>query len=130
MINMGKTKTVMTGILSTAVLIGITGCSNSGTATGSSASNSDIPPVPDDTNCTNWEWDDDDGVWECEDSHSRYYGHYFYGGKYYNSKSSLLKNTSYKKQQQSSSSSSSVSGGSDSTNKTSGFGSGKKSYGG
>ncbi|MFZ3590064.1 hypothetical protein ACOI1C_12480 [Bacillus sp. DJP31] len=79
----------------------------------------DIPEQPNDPDCNEWEWDDDDGVYECEDTSSGYYGHYFYGGSYYRSKSALLGSSSYKNYK----SSSSFQGGK-------GFGSGQSSYGG
>lgn len=106
---LGKTRKVMVGVTTTALTLGLAGC-GSNTAEGS---------PPDDQYCNDWEWDNDDGVWECDDRHSSYYGHYYYGGSYYKDKNSLLKNSSFK----SSKSSSSV-------NKSSGFGSGSKSYGG
>ncbi|NMD69477.1 aminotransferase yhxA [Bacillus sp. DNRA2] len=109
---MKKTKRIMAGISTTALAFGLSGCGND-----------DLPPVPDDTACNDWEWDSDDGVWECDEYESSYYGHYYYGGSYYSSKSSLYKNkgySSYKK-------SSSFKGGGKAS---SGFGSGSKSFGG
>ena len=72
---MGKTKKVMAGITSTALMMGLASCGvgnkeqgndedwNSGSQGGSSSM--DIPPAPEDQNCEEWEWDLDDGVWEC-----------------------------------------------------------------
>jgi hypothetical protein len=110
---MSKTKKIVAGISSTALAFGLSGCGTN---------SADLPPVPDDNACGDWEWDDDDGVWECDDENSSYYGHYFYGGHYYRSKSHLYKNkafSSYKK-------SSSFKGG----KASSGFGSGSRSFGG
>lgn len=128
-----KTKKLMVGITSTALMLGIAGCgvstpeqmteeewdaftdanqsssgSYSGSSSGTSSSynssssgtsssyvNEDIPPVPEDQSCVEWEWDLDDGVWECEDDGSSYYGHYYYGGRYYSSKPDLYKSTEY-----------------------------------
>ena len=87
---LGKTKKVMAGITSTALMMGLASCGvgnqeqgndedwNSGSQGDSSSM--DIPPAPEDQNCEEWEWDLDDGVWECDDSRSGYYGHFFYGG--------------------------------------------------
>lgn len=119
---MSKTSKVMVGITSTAMLIGLAGC-------GSNAQ--ELPPVPGDSNCTDWEWDEDDGVWECDDHNSAYYGHFFYGGHYYRNKSSLYKAKDYISYKNSSSFKGKSSVSSDSSvKKSSGFGSGSKVYGG
>jgi len=117
---MTKTKKVMAGISSTAIMLGMTGC---GSSQGVYA---DIPPVPDSQDCTEWEWDLDDGVWECEDSNSDYYGHYYHGGKYYSSKPSLYKSSSYSSYKNSSS----FKGSSSTSKLSSGFGSGSSVFGG
>ncbi len=111
---LGKTKKVMIGVSSTALTLNLAGCG------GNSA---DVPPPPDDQSCHDWEWDSDDGVWECDDNDSSYHGFYYFGGRYYKSKSSLLKSSDYKSYK---SSSSYMGGGKTS----SGFGSGSKSFGG
>ena len=103
---MSKTKLLLTGIVSAAVIVGGTGCSNQ----------SSRPAIPDDPSCDDWEWDDDDGVWECDDLDSGYYGSSYHGGRYYSSKSDLYKSSSYKSYK----TSSSFKGGS------SGFGSGTR----
>ena len=46
-------------------------------------------PKPNDNSCSDWDWDDELGVWQCDDSSSGYRGHYFYGGRYYQNKSTL-----------------------------------------
>lgn len=111
----------MVGISSTVLILGLTGC-------GSEAQ--DLPPTPDDQSCSDWEWDFDDGVWECDDNDSHYYGHSYYGGRYYSSKSSLFKSKEYLTYKNSSSfkGTSGISGGT--VKKSSGFGSGSKSFGG
>lgn len=101
-----KTKKLLTGIVSSAMVVGTAGCSN----------DSSLPPVPDDPACEEWEWDADDGVWECDDVDSPHFGHYFYGGKFFSSKKSLYNHSAYQRYK----SSSSFKGGS------SGFGSGTK----
>ncbi|MGP7818675.1 aminotransferase yhxA [Niallia sp. 01092] len=140
---MGKTTKVMTGIISTAFMLNLAACNNQTDEEYTTTQKN--PDPPSDANCDKWEWDDDDGVWECEDRHSSHYGHYFYGGSYYNSRSALH-NSKYYKSPTSSSKNSSVnsrnstnsssvdSGSSSETSKSvkrsSGFGSGSKSYGG
>lgn len=111
---MSKTRKVMVGVSSTALMLGLTGC-------GSEAQ--ELPPIPEDLSCSDWEWDYDDGVWECDDYDSQYYGHFYYGGRYYSSKSNLYKSKDYNAYKNSSS----FIGG---VTKSSGFGSGSKSFGG
>jgi hypothetical protein len=86
-----KTQWLITGVLTTLVTGTLSGCSD------------DLPPKPEDTACADWDWDDEQGVWQCDDNDSRYYGHFFYGGSYYRSKSSLLKSSGYKSYKSSSS---------------------------
>ncbi len=103
-----KTKSLLGGITAAVVASSLAGCQGSS-----------LPEPPNDTDCNVWEWDDDDGVYECEDSSSSHYGHYYYGGMFYRNKSSLLSSSAYKSYK----SSSSFKGGK-------GFGSGQSSYGG
>lgn len=88
----------MTGISSIALMTAMVGCSSNQTK------------APNDPECKDWEYDNDDGVWECDDSSSNRYGHYYHGGTYYSNKDSLRKSSSYNK-----------------SSKSSGFGSGSKS---
>lgn len=131
---MGKTTKVMTGIISTAFMINLAACNSNSDDEYTSSQSQNIPDPPKDSNCSQWEWDEDDGGWECEDRSSHYYGHYFYGGRYYNSKSALYKSSNYTKPSSSNKNSSVNSGSSSEPNKSvkrsSGFGSGSKSYGG
>lgn len=90
--NVSKTKKLITGAVASIFAVGLTGCSDPG-----------LPPPPDNLECNDYEWDDDLGVWECDDYDSRYYGHFFYGGKVFSSKSSLLKSQTYKSYKSSSS---------------------------
>lgn len=73
-----------------------------------------LPPVPEGTDCGDWEWEAEEGVWECDDYDSPHFGYFYYGGKLFSSKSSLKSSSAYKSYR----SSSSFKGGS------SGFGSG------
>lgn len=125
---MEKTKKVLGGIASTALLLAAVSCGNtiqedsyeedeyydtysSGTTTyendmsgvDSGEEQDDLLPIPEDEACTQWEWDYDDGVWECEDSNSSYFGHFFYAGTYYNNKSNLYNSSAYIDYQNSSS---------------------------
>lgn len=142
---MSKTKKLMAGISATALMMGLVGCNtNQQTApdrnwdddsTGdgqdwSSGEGQDIPPVPEGTNCSDWEWDSEDGVWECDDSRSPYFGHYFFAGMFFANRSMLYKSNDYMKYKNSSAFKGARL---DSTNKntapkgSSGFGSGSRS---
>lgn len=85
---MNKTTNMMIGIL--AVL----------TAAGCGKDEA-LPPKPDDLSCREYEFDYDDGVWECDDRTSRYYGHYFYGGTWFGSRQALHAYAPYQKYKQS-----------------------------
>lgn len=88
---MKKTQWLITGVLTSLIAGTLTGCSQ------------ELPPKPDDNRCSDWDWDDEEGVWECDDTHSRYFGHYFYGGTFYKNKSALLNSSAYKSYKSSSS---------------------------
>ena len=110
---MEKTRKVMLGVTTTALAMGLAGCGSS---------TAELPPKPNDEACDDWDWDDDQGVWICDDSNSSHRG-YYDGGRYYKNKNALLTSTDYANYKNSSS----YKGGSKSS---SGFGSGSKSYGG
>lgn len=111
---MGKTQKIMVGVSMTALTLSLTGCDTD---------SNDLPPKPNDQDCSEWEWGDDEGVWACDDNSSSYYGHYYYGGNYYNNKNSLLTNSDYNSYKNSSS----FKGG---NNTSSGFGNGSNHFGG
>ncbi|MGA4719309.1 hypothetical protein [Fictibacillus nanhaiensis] len=106
---MNKTKKLIAGVSSASVAVMLSGCNDQA---------QDIPPEPTDTECQDWEWDEEDGVYECDDTGSRYFGHYYHAGSYYKGKSSLLKSSAYKSYK----SSSSFKGGGSGFGGSSGFG--------
>ncbi|MER1985138.1 MAG: aminotransferase yhxA [Solibacillus sp.] len=101
---MEKTKKVMVGISAAAALLA--GCGTSTT---------NLPAKPTDESCRNWEWSEEDGVWQCDESRSSHYGAYYYAGRYFQSKSALQSNRDYASYK---------------AKASSGFGTGSKSYGG
>lgn len=115
---MRKTQKIIAGISSTALAFGLTGCGNQ------TAQEPEPDEIPQDSSCSDWEWDSEDGVWECDDSRSPYYGHFLYAGMFYSSKS-LLKSSSAYKNYKNSSTFKGTSGKKGST----GFGSGSSSTG-
>lgn len=79
-----QTKKLVQGALAAALLVlptVLVGC--------------DEPPEPDDPNCSSWTWDDNSKTYQCTDTASHYYGHYYYGGSYYTSRSALSSTSSY-----------------------------------
>ncbi|MDF0725602.1 aminotransferase yhxA [Cytobacillus sp. S13-E01] len=82
---MTKTKKLLTGIISAAMVTSVAGCNNQ----------QSLPPEPTDEECRDWEWDGEDGVWECDDRNSPRYGHFFYGGMFFASRSLLRSNSSF-----------------------------------
>ncbi|MCP8970808.1 aminotransferase yhxA [Ectobacillus ponti] len=101
---MKRTTKVMLGVMAA---VGGAGCSSD---------DASLPPKPTDPECGRYEFDYDDGVWECEDTSSSHYGHSYHGGKYYSSKSKLYSDSGYQSYRNSAAF-------------KSGFGSGSKSSG-
>ncbi|MFC0190119.1 hypothetical protein ACFFJY_17620 [Fictibacillus aquaticus] len=89
---MNKTKKLLAGLSSISLVAGLTACSDE-----------ELPPEPTDSECSDWDWDDSEGVYECDDTNSRYFGYYFYNGTYYRDTNSLHKSSKYKKYKSSSS---------------------------
>ena len=110
---MEKTKKMMVGISATALTLSLAGC---GTSTSS------LPPKPTDQSCRDWDWSEEDGVWQCDESSSGHHGAYYYGGRYYKNKSALNSSTDYTSYKSSESFKA--------VQSSSGFGSGSKSFGG
>jgi len=108
-----------TSILMKKVSIALTGGLAASTLAGcGSTQTMNIPDRPQDENCRDWEFDDDEGVWVCDDNDSSYYRSYYHGGTFYKSKKLLHGSSSYKSYK----SSSSFAGGG--TSSKSGFGKG------
>ena len=141
-----ETKKVLLGVSTTAVSLVLAGCGASSSGTDESIYNpTTIPAQPTDQHCNDWDWDADDYIWECDDSRSSYYGHYYYAGKYYKSISSLkssksgsayteqanlIKSSSGSYSDGSSGASKSSGSSSSGSRSSSGFGSGSSSSGG
>lgn len=87
---MEKTKKLVTSLLASIIVTSMTGCGTQAAPAVPSV------PMPTDPGCTEWEWESDDGVWECDDKRSPHYGGFFYAGVYYASKSKLHGSSAYK----------------------------------
>ncbi|MFX3625608.1 MAG: aminotransferase yhxA [Ectobacillus sp.] len=85
---MRKTKQVMLGVVAA---VGTSGCN------GEEA----LPPKPDDLQCKDYEFDYDEGVWECDDIRSPHFGYYYFGGRSFSSLGVLRGDAGYQKYKQS-----------------------------
>jgi hypothetical protein len=80
-----KTKKIVGTAIVAALSLTAAGCSDAS-----------LPPQPEDQECNEWDWDDELGVWECDEYDSNRFGYYYYGGMYYASKAGLIKSKPYK----------------------------------
>ncbi|WP_156319797.1 aminotransferase yhxA [Bacillus sp. FJAT-18017] len=129
---MKKTSKLMTAVSSTALALGLVGCSTSGSDDweSSAGQTGDIPPMPENTDCGQWDWDEDDGVWECDDRNSSYFGHLFFAGMFFSNRSALYKNRDFVNYRNSPSFKGKTGTGDSIRNGGSGFGRGSTSTGG
>lgn len=82
---MGKTKKLMAGVATSVLAFGMTGCGQ----------NQALPEEPTGVECDDWEWDDDEGTYYCDDRRSPHFGSYFLLGSMFSSKSALKKSSGY-----------------------------------
>ncbi|PGM58414.1 hypothetical protein [Bacillus sp. AFS053548] len=75
--------------------------------------------MPDDENCSDWEFDYEDNIWICDDSSSSFYRNFFFLGSFFTTKSMLYSNNDFNQYK-----SSGIIKGTNSSVKKSGFGSG------
>ncbi|WP_056472352.1 hypothetical protein [Bacillus sp. FJAT-25509] len=75
--------------------------------------------MPDDENCSDWEFDYEDNIWICDDSSSAYYRNFFFLGSFFATKNMLYSNNDFNQYK-----SSGIINGTNSSVKKSGFGSG------
>ncbi|KFN01606.1 hypothetical protein D0U04_03010 [Bacillus clarus] len=87
---MVKTKWLVGGVLTSLMTGTLFGCTQN------------LPPEPNDNSCADWDWDDELGVWRCDDNNSSYRGHYYYGGRYYQDKTTFKSSPEFKVYQSSS----------------------------
>ncbi|MES9683103.1 hypothetical protein CN514_10560 [Bacillus sp. AFS001701] len=75
--------------------------------------------MPDDENCSDWEFDYEDNIWICDDSSSSFYRNFFFLGSFFATKNMLYGNNDFNQYK-----SSGIIKGTNSSVKKSGFGSG------
>jgi hypothetical protein len=85
-----KTKKVLAGAV-TAFAASVAGC----------GSQESLPPVPEDLECNDYEFDYDEGVWECDDRTSPHFGYYYFAGRMFSTLAGLHADSSYKNYRQS-----------------------------
>lgn len=82
---MSKTKKLMAGVSTSVLALGMTGCSQ----------NETYQDEPTGYDCDDWEWDDDEGTYYCDDTRSAHYGGYYFLGNMFSSKSAFKKSSGY-----------------------------------
>ncbi|MFB2347366.1 MULTISPECIES: hypothetical protein [Priestia] len=101
---MSKTKKMMAGVLTTALMTSLVACGSTDQAR---------PAKPKDKSCDKWKWDEDTQTYYCSDSSSSSHsGSYYHGGRYYGSKKQLTSSSAYKSFKSSSSYKSGIGSGS------------------
>ncbi|MEH7451786.1 hypothetical protein [Gottfriedia acidiceleris] len=75
--------------------------------------------IPDDENCSDWEFDYEDNIWICDDSSSSFYRNFFFLGSFFATKNMLYSNNDFNQYK-----SSGIIKGTNSSVKKNGFGSG------
>lgn len=80
---MNKTKKMMTGVLTAALVTSLAACGQ------------DRPPKPTGYDCDDWDWDKETGTYYCDDSRSSYHGSYYHGGSFYSNKKTLKSSSIY-----------------------------------
>lgn len=87
---MNKTKKLMVGVATSVMAIGLTGCGQD-----EYESNTTLPPEPTEYDCDDWEWDENEATYYCDDSRSSHFGAYYLFGNMFSNKSALRKSPHY-----------------------------------
>jgi hypothetical protein len=141
---MNKTKKMMAGVATSIMALGLVGCTQNefdtslnnvdGTEDDYSTTSTSLPPEPTEYECDDWDWDENEGTYYCDDSRSSHFGAYYLLGTMFNNKSALHSSSNYSnhasKYQSTKSSKTNTtrptSGGTSSNSYKSGIGSGSK----
>jgi hypothetical protein len=102
---MNKTKKMMAGVATSIMALGLVGCTQNEFDTSLNSvedSNDDysttstsLPPEPTEYECDDWDWDENEGTYYCDDSRSSHFGAYYLLGTMFNNKSALHKSSNY-----------------------------------
>ena len=88
---MNKTKKLMAGVATSVMALGMTGCGQNEYE----PSNSSLPAEPTEYDCDDWEWDENEATYYCDDSRSSHFGAYYLFGTMFSNKSALRKSPNY-----------------------------------
>jgi hypothetical protein len=82
---MKKTKKALIGV-TTAFAATLAGCGDD---------SANLPEKPQDAECSDWDFEEEEGVWVCDEQGSSRHGSYYYGGAYFATKNALKSNSNY-----------------------------------
>ena len=88
---MNKTKKLMAGVASTVMAFGMAGCGQS------QEEQAARPAEPTEYDCDDWEWDENEGTYYCDDNRSTHFGAYYFMGMMYANSSAMRSSSAYKK---------------------------------
>ncbi|GGE69466.1 aminotransferase yhxA [Priestia taiwanensis] len=83
---MKKTKKALIGV-TTALAATLAGCEED---------SANLPEKPSDAECSDWDFEEEEGVWVCDEKGSSRYRSYYYGGAYFGTKNALKADNNYK----------------------------------
>ena len=92
---MSKTQKLMAGVTTSVMALGLSGCGQNQSETTTS-----MPSEPTEYECDDWEWDDEEGTYYCDDRNSTHFGGYYFLGNMFSNKSALRKSSGYSSFQQ------------------------------
>lgn len=78
-----KSKQLAAGLMAAAITVTLSGCGT------------ELPPPPELEGCDDWDWEEELGVYQCDDDDSDFFRGYYYAGKMFKTKDSLKTSKSY-----------------------------------
>jgi hypothetical protein len=98
---MNKTKRMMVGVATSVMALGLVGCTQNEFDTSldnyddTNTVKTSLPPEPTEYECDDWDWDENEGTYYCDDSRSSHFGAYYLLGSMFNNKSALHNSSNY-----------------------------------
>lgn len=86
---MNKTKKLMAGVATSVMAFSMSGCGQN------QYDSATLPPEPTEYECDDWEWDDDEGTYYCDDRKSSHFGAYYLLGSMFSNRSALRSSPNY-----------------------------------
>jgi uncharacterized lipoprotein YehR (DUF1307 family) len=87
---MNKTKKLMAGVATSVMAFSMSGCGQN-----QYESSTTLPPEPTEYDCDDWEWDDNEGTYYCDDRKSSHFGAFFLLGSMFSNRSALRNSPNY-----------------------------------